>query len=119
MQCFAVRHLFAEPCWSAWCDPTFDADGLKHFLGQHRGCGHADNELASGRGRNLSSRGGLQAADLVITQPVEHKGQQLPSDRNVGFLFAAAGSDGVEVSTQLGAAALLTDRFDGRPPHQP
>ena len=95
-----------------------DADGLKHFLGQHRdGCGHADNELASGRERNLSSRGVLQAADLVISQPVVDEGQQLARDGNVRLLFAAARRDGVEVGTELGAAALFADRFDRGPPH--
>ena len=105
--------------WSAWCDPTIDADGLKHFLGQHHGCGHADNELASGRERNLSSRGGLQAADLVIAQPVEHEGQQFASDRDVGFLLAASSGDGIEVGAEFGAAALFADRLDRRPAHQP
>jgi hypothetical protein len=75
-----------SPDGLAWCDPAYDSDGLKHILGVPRWGRHADNELASGREQH-ASRGEVEAADLVIAQPVLHESQQPASDGDAGLCF--------------------------------
>ena len=61
----------------------------------------------------------VEGADVVITQPVEHQGEQFAGGGHDADVAAAPGGDPVPVLPQAGLAGDALHGLDRRPAHQP
>lgn len=111
--CLGIPSPRTTTGWWAWSSTaTAGLDSIT-FIDPHHQVGSADPVASSQPGRVRTSRHlhhvvvfGVEAADLMVTQPVEDQGEEFAGCCHLGDVVASSVGDAVEAVPDRGAAVI-------------